>query len=56
MQKSLQLEQSSSRQEQDYQNKLKTIEVELQKYMMNKQEESQKLLLQADAQLKLNED
>lgn len=52
----MQLEQSLKSQETDYQTKLSTIETELQKYMFNKQTESQNLLIKADQRLKQEED
>ena len=51
MQRGNQLEQSSQRYEQDYQAKIKQIEVELQKYVMGKQQENQNMLEQADKHL-----
>ena len=45
MGKAMQLEQKVQHQEADYKQKIKTIETELQKYMLTKQQENQKLLL-----------
>ena len=56
MSQAMQLETQLKAAQGDYQTKLSTIETELQKYMLSKQQESQNLLLQADQRLKQEED